>query len=116
MNSNNATMHKFGIENSCIATAINTMLGKTNNTVKSINISETNAAIIDFNWNCIIAEVAFGASIFGLIGGVAVLNATPAGWVFDVGLALVITSAIGTIAGFTGMDSACNWEVPNPWW
>ncbi len=52
MNSNNITMHKFGIENNYISMAMNSMLGKTNNTVKSMNISETNAVIIDSYWWC----------------------------------------------------------------
>ncbi len=53
MNSNNITMHKFGIENNYISMAMNSMLSKTNNTVKSMNISETNAMVIDLNWGCI---------------------------------------------------------------
>ena len=57
MNSNNITMHKFGIENNYISMAMNTMLGKTNNTVKSMNVSETNAVIIDSYWWCAIALI-----------------------------------------------------------
>ncbi len=63
MNSNNITMHKFGIENNYISMAMNTMLGKTNNTVKSMNISETNAMTLDYSWQCISNIVLVSADI-----------------------------------------------------
>ena len=63
MNSNNITMHKFGIENNYISMAMNSMLGKTNNTVKSMNISETNAMVIDSTFWCITAILAIAIFI-----------------------------------------------------
>ncbi len=63
----NYLRHKFGIENNYISMAMNIMLGKTNNTVKSMNVSETNAMVIDYNWNCILSLVVLVAFVIGII-------------------------------------------------
>ena len=50
MFSTNNTMHKFGIEYSYIAIAMGTMLKSTDNSVKNMEINQTNAIAIDWNW------------------------------------------------------------------
>ena len=72
MNSNNITMHKFGIENNYISMAMNSMLGKTNNTVKNMEINSTNAMVVDYNWWCIVLITALVA------GGILAVLGTPA--------------------------------------
>ncbi len=71
MNSNNITMHKFGIENNYISMAMNSMLGKTNNTVKSMNISETNAMVVDYSWWCILQIVSEGFGLFAVLAAIS---------------------------------------------
>ncbi len=115
MNSNNITMHKFGIENNYISMAMNTMLGKTNNTVKSMNVSETNAVIVDLSYWYIISIIGVVISIVGIIAAVALLNTNPVGWVLDVEI-LGIAAAITSIIAFVGMSHSC-WNInQNPWW
>ncbi len=104
MNSNNITMHKFGIENNYISMAMNSMLSKTNNTVKSMNISETNAMVVDYNWWCIISIIAVIAA-FVLIQGIPGVNVT-----FDTMTAfygyMALTDFVGAV-GELGMFDAC---------
>ena len=104
MNSNNITMHKFGIENNYISMAMNTMLGKTNNTVKSMNISETNAMVIDLSWVCILAIAAYGVAWLSLIGATG-----GAAWILAVAIASVGLSWLSTLF-------ACHWmhDLTNP--
>ena len=69
-------MHKFGIEYSYIATAMGTMLKSTDNSAKGMEINETNARVIDWNWMCPVAVV-------GVIAGVLMLLLPGVGLVFD---------------------------------
>ncbi len=110
MNSNNITMHKFGIENNYISMAMNTMLGKTNNTVKSMNVSETNAMVIDNTFYCILTILAFAGFIAAqFIPGVDVaVDATVAA----VYAGYFLTSFLGGLA-VIGVTHSCfntNWD------
>ena len=98
MFSTNNTMHKFGIEYSYIAMAMGNMLKSTDNSVKNMEINETNAIAIDWNWMCTVAVV-------GLIAGVLMLLLPGVGLVFDSMLvfwvynALFITESSSSIIG-----------------
>ena len=94
-------MHKFGIENNYISMAMNSMLSKTNNTVKSMNISETNAMVIDLSWGCIQPLL--------YIGGWAAFITATGGW----GLILAFLLLEGSWAAIL---YACNWThyLTNP--
>ncbi len=99
MNSNNITMHKFGIENNYISMAMNAMLGKTNNTIKSMNISETNAVVIDANNDCIIGLVILAATVIGLFA--AIVSGIGTFW-FLWGVSIIYASEVMLL-------TQCNW-------
>ncbi len=103
MNSNNITMHKFGIENNYISMAMNTMLGKTNNTVKSMNISETNVMVIDSNWNCIESLIGFVVGWVLLILGALTVEFGVGAFVWLAGLFFLSSYGVYRTA------TACGW-------
>ena len=110
MSSNNIIMHKFGIENNYISMAMNTMLGKTNNTVKSMNVSETNAMVIDNNWGCILYAIGFIISVVLAVAAVYVLKDG-----FAAKPVAIATGSIFTgILSYFGMDYSCNWPLGFP--
>ena len=122
MSSNNITMHKFGIENNYISMAMNTMLGKTNNTIKSMNVSETNAIVMDYTFNCILSIItiiliflgislmiaAFSIATAGIGDAIVIGTSIAAGGVFLAGWTVAIASlAIATY--FTGNSCFGGW-------
>ena len=113
MNSNNITMHKFGIENNYISMAMNTMLGKTNNSVKSMNISETNAMMEDHNWHCILDIAVFIILIIGIIGGLIFSGGSLSALLFT----LIVVEGGGEFASSVALyylPSTCHWG-PDPY-
>ncbi len=108
MNSNNITMHKFGIENNYISMAMNSMLGKTNNTAKSMNISETNAMVIDSELWCIISIIAFIFAMSIVIASAAFVTVGTDG--IGAPAMIWLVGYFGTtIFGILSVGHACNW-------
>ena len=93
MYSSNKTVDKFGIEYSYIASAMNSMLKSTNISVKNINVDQTIGIAVDYRAGCIVAILAYIASIIFLIL-LAIFV-----WPAAVGLALFIDMA-GGLTGF----------------
>ncbi len=116
MNSNNNTLNKFGIEYSYIATAMNSMLGFTNNNIKNMQINGTESILIDYNWNCIYRVIELGMLSFLLaLSIISLVIATG-------GMALIFVIASYVAFGFSGffemtgtinMILACGYVNPN---
>ena len=67
MYSSNKTLDRFGIEYSYIALAMGNMLKSTNNGIRNVNIDKTIGIAIDYRAGCIVAILAYIASIIFLI-------------------------------------------------
>ncbi len=109
MNSNNITMHKFGIENNYISMAMNSMLGKTNNTVKNVKINSTNAMVIDNNWGCILSVLSEIGGWIAVIAAAAVLLTNPVGWALLVAIATFGFGAFSVVKNVFSMTHTCPW-------
>ena len=92
-------MHKFGIEYSCIATAMGTMLRSTDNNVKSMELNETVGIAIYYNKDCILGIIFLAMTVIG--AGAAIISGIGIFW-FLWGMATIY----GTEALIL---SQCNW-------
>ena len=93
MFSTNNTMHKFWIEYSYIATAMNNMLKSTDNNVKSMEINQTVGIAIDWNIWCdltIVTLIIAFVLIIGIPGVNIAFDSMLAFWIYD---GLTMTSA-----------------------
>ena len=99
MYSSNKTLDRFGIEYSYIASAMNSMLKSTNNSVKNIEINKTVGIVIDYNHYCILALMLLAMTVIG--AGAAIISGIGIFW-FLWGMAAIYgTEAL--------LLSQCNW-------
>ena len=78
MYSSNKTLDRFGIEYSYIASAMNSMLKSTNNSVKNIEINKTVGIVIDYNHYCILALMLLAMTVIG--AGAAIISGIGIFW------------------------------------
>ena len=113
MFSTNNTMHKFWIEYSYIATAMNNMLKSTDNNVKSMEINETVGIAIDWGFMCDLSVVLEIGAAISLIGAAAVLIGATGGLAWPI--FFVVIAALGVIGGWISMGYTCEWPIGDPW-
>ncbi len=104
MNSN-STLNKFGIEYSYITTAMNSMLGFTNNNIKNMQINGTESIVIDYNLVCIFSFLGtvLAVSSFELALLMFLVFGGPVDWAI-LGLSLLL---IGMDIGPGGIILSC---------